>query len=55
MHRLLLKYVGIDHLVEQVISRLGALQRDYVTGDFARGNPGKLLDLLLIGTRIDHN
>ena len=55
MHRLLLKYVGIDHLVEQVISRLGALQRAYVTGDFARGNPGKLLDLLLIGTRIDHN
>lgn len=54
LHRVLLKYVGIEQMIEQVLSRIGSLQKAYVTGDFARGNPGNLLDLVLIGENLNH-
>jgi len=53
IHKLLLKYVGIDQLINEVVSHIGNLEKAYITGDFAKGNPGKLLDLLLVGTDFD--
>jgi hypothetical protein len=54
IHKLLLKYIGIDQMIDQVVSRVGDLEKAYVTGDFAMGNPGNILDLILIGNRFDH-
>jgi hypothetical protein len=54
IHKLLLKYIGIDQLIDQVVLQVGDLEKAYVTGDFAKGNPGNLLDLVLIGNRFDH-
>lgn len=53
IHHLLLKYTGIDQIVDEVVKRVGQLQRAYVTGDFARGIPGHQLDLLLVGDQFD--
>jgi hypothetical protein len=55
IHKLLLKYVGIDSLIENVISRVGHLEKAYITGDFARGMQSKIIDVLLVGTELDHN
>lgn len=49
MHHLLLKYVGIDKIVDGVAKHIGELERGYIINDFAQGNPGNILDLLLIG------
>ena len=54
MHRLLLKYVGIEEIVESVVNKIGELEKGYIINDFAQGNPGNILDLLLVGRNFDH-
>lgn len=49
MHRILMKYVGLDKVLEHVINRLGNLDMVYLAGDMARGLDSNLLDLILIG------
>ena len=44
------KYVGLDRLVEDVVSRLGSVDAAYVIGDYARGIDSGLIDVVLIGT-----
>ena len=44
------KYVGLDRLVEDVVSRLGSIDAAYVVGDYARGIDSGLIDVVLIGT-----
>jgi len=53
IHKLLLKYTGIEQIVDEVVNRLGNLQRAYVTGEFAQGQPGDNLELLLVGDQFD--
>ena len=55
MHRLLLKYVGIDEIVDSVVNKIGELEEGYIINDFAQGNPGNILDLLLVGKNFDHD
>jgi len=43
------KYVGIDHLVEQLVNKLGNIEVAYITGDYARGVDSGTIDLVLIG------
>lgn len=53
IHRILLKYVGIDQVVETVVKRVGALQKAFIINDFAQGKPGKVIDLILVGNQFD--
>ncbi|HNW50603.1 MAG TPA: ArsR family transcriptional regulator [Prolixibacteraceae bacterium] len=53
IHRILMKYTGIDHIVEEVVLRVGNLAKAYVTGDFAQGRPGRVIDILLVGDYFD--
>jgi len=55
IHKLLLKYVGIDQLINEVVSHIGNLEKAYITGEFAKGKPGKIIDLLLVGTDFDQD
>ncbi|NRA50885.1 MAG: ArsR family transcriptional regulator [Phaeodactylibacter sp.] len=54
IHNILLKQIGIDKIVEQVIERLGNVERVYLIGDFSKGIDSNIIDLLIIGT-IDRN
>ena len=49
-----LKYVGIDSLIENIISKLGDLRSAYIIGDYAHGMDTRIIDIVLIG-RIDKN
>lgn len=49
LHSIVLKYVGIDKIVEHVIQRLGKLDRVYLTGHFARGIDSDIIDLVFVG------
>ena len=53
IHKILMKQVGIDRIIEQVIERLGNLTKAYVTGDFALGKASKWIDLLIIGEKLN--
>ncbi|MEN6619392.1 MAG: ArsR family transcriptional regulator [Rikenellaceae bacterium] len=55
MHHLLLKYVGIEEIVDSVVRQIGELEKGYIINDFAQGNPGNVLDLLFVGNNFDYN
>jgi hypothetical protein len=46
---IVMKYVGIDQIVEYVIKRLGLLEEVYLVGEFARGLSGDIIDLVFVG------
>jgi len=49
VHSLVMKYVGIDRIVENVIERLGEVRAVYLVGDFSRGINGDIIDLTFVG------
>ncbi len=49
LHSILMKYVGIDQIIEQVLSQLGEVSRVYLTGEFAKGRDNLIIDLEIIG------
>ena len=49
VHNILLKYIGFDKIIIDVIERLGDVQKVYVTGEFAKGLDSQIIDLVFIG------
>lgn len=49
VHNIVLKYIGFDKIIEQVIDRLGHLDMVYITGNFAKGIDSPIIDLLFVG------
>lgn len=49
IHNIVLKHVGIDRIIENVIHNLGDVDKVYLTGDFSKGINGPIIDLLFIG------
>ena len=46
---IILKYVGIDQILEQIIQKLGNIEKVYLTGDLAQGKNSSFVDLVLVG------
>ncbi len=49
VHNILLKYIGFDKIIDEVINRLGQVEEVYVTGEFAKGLDSPIIDLIFIG------
>ncbi len=49
IHNILLKQVGLDHVIENVIERLGNVERVFLTGDFSKGSDSDMIDLIFVG------
>lgn len=49
LHSLVKKYLGIDQLIERVLSRLGAVKLAFITGDYASGKDSGIIDLTIVG------
>lgn len=43
------KVMGIDHVIDGIINRLGELERAYIIDDYAEGKDTGIIDLLLVG------
>lgn len=54
IHNILLKYIGLDQVIENVIMRLGNIERLYLVGEFSKGLDSQIIDLIFIGD-IDKN
>ena len=54
IHNIILKESGIDRVIEKVIYRIGNLISIYLTGDFAHGKDGPVIDLIMVGCNIDN-
>lgn len=49
IHNILLKHIGLDRIIENVIERLGKVEQVYLAGKFARGLDSQVIDLIFIG------
>lgn len=54
IHNIVLKHVGLDKVVINVIERLGDVKEVYLAGSFSRGLDSQVIDLIFIGN-IDIN
>lgn len=43
------KVVGIDQVIESIVSRLGRLEKAYLLDDYAQGKDTGIIDLVLVG------
>ncbi len=55
LQNLIRSYVGIDHLIEYVIENLGDINAVYLTGDFARGIESNVIEISIVGDKIDQS
>ena len=49
VHSILLKYIGLDQIIEKVVHNLGNVSKVYLTGAFAKGLDSQIIDLLFVG------
>ena len=49
IHNIVMKYVGLDQVIANVIERLGEVKAVYLAGEFARGLDSDIIDLILVG------
>lgn len=53
INNIVLKNVGFDKIIENVIHKLGKLNCVYIVGEFARGIDNHIIDLLFVCDEID--
>lgn len=46
---ILMKYTGLDKIIEQIISKLGDVNEVYLVGDLAKGLDSPIIDLIIVG------
>lgn len=53
LHKMVLKYMGLYYVLDEVISKLGKLELAFINGDYSRGIDSGIIDLVLVGNSID--
>ena len=53
LHGLMVKYVGLDRIIENITQSLGDLKKVYLIGDYAQGRDSGIIDLLFIGNELN--
>ena len=46
---IIMQFVGLDQIVDQIIKKLGDLDQVYLTGDLAEGKNSPFVDLVIVG------
>ena len=49
IHNIIRKHIGLDHIIANIVERLGDVQQVYLVGDFAKGLDSPIIDLIFIG------
>ncbi len=49
LHSMVKKAMGMDHIFDSIIRRLGNLEKVYLLDEYAEGKEGGFIDLLLVG------
>jgi hypothetical protein len=49
LNSLVKKHLGIDQLVDRIVSQLGDLEQVYLAGDYAQGLDSGVIDIVLVG------
>lgn len=49
INSIVLKFLGLDRVLDSIIQKLGDLKLALITGDYAQGNDSGIIDLVLVG------
>ncbi|MBI2283847.1 MAG: hypothetical protein HYU71_09080 [Bacteroidetes bacterium] len=49
LRNIILQHVGLDQIIEQIIAKLGDVDKVYLTGDLAQGKNSSFIDLVIVG------
>lgn len=49
LRNIILQHVGLDQIIEQVVAKLGEVDKVYLTGDLAQGKNSRFIDLVIVG------
>lgn len=55
LHNIIKKYTGLDRIIEDIIKKIGDVEKVYVSGEIAQGMDAKIIDLILTGRNINKN
>lgn len=53
LHKMVIKYLGVDDLVENVVRKVGDLELAFISGDYAQGVDSGIIDLVLVANSLD--
>lgn len=53
INNLIMKHVGFDKIIENVIEKIGEVKYAFVVGDFAQGIDNNIIDLIFVGNNIE--
>jgi hypothetical protein len=53
LHKLVMKYMGVDDVLESVVRKVGNLELAFITGDYAKGIDSGVIDLVLVAFSLD--
>lgn len=53
IHNIILKYIGIDQVIDQVVHKLGDLDRVFLHGDFTEGRDNGTINFIFVGENLD--
>ena len=54
LRNIVLKSTGIDKVISDIIQRVGNVNTAFIRGDYAIGNDSGLIDLVIVGTDLNH-
>ncbi|MFN5704942.1 MAG: ArsR family transcriptional regulator [bacterium] len=49
IHNIIMKYTGLDQIIETILNRLGNIEAVYLVGTLAKGLESTIIDLIIIG------
>lgn len=49
IHNIVMKHVGLDKIIQNVVERLGEVEKVYLSGKFAEGLNSGVIDLIFVG------
>ncbi len=53
IHKLIIKHVGLDNIINNVIKNIGDITELYLVGELAKGKNSKVIDLWFVGKKLD--
>ncbi|QNR24768.1 helix-turn-helix domain-containing protein [Croceimicrobium hydrocarbonivorans] len=53
LHGLVMKYVGLDKIVDNITERLGKVEAVYLVGDYAEGRDSGIIDLFVLSSELN--
>jgi len=55
LQQLIRKHIGIDHIIAQILERMGEVSRIYIIGDYAHGIDSGTIEVVIEGPALDEN